>query len=567
MIKKRFDSYVLILKILIENKIKFFFILSLSTLSAICSGLSIGLIIPLLGGNDREIFNNTFFKFLDNFINIQFSEEFSQKIIEITLLIILLSILELLLSITIVRIATKYEVETVTNYLDLVFEKINKTEYKEIYEYNSGEIFTIISVDIFNFSNLIRKGLLIFQPIILLLIFITVMFSVSPSLTLISIVFFIIVSIMIAGLIGRKAKHINTRLSLDFVKNNSKLNTFLEDFKNIRSIGIEIDETEKIKKSYKELIENRRHYANLLSYSIPVNNFINIFAISFLLLSSTYIFRRQPESWTILLIPFLVLLFKLLPMISSINNYRVLVESMYPFVLRLQNFIYKNNDNEDGSENFNFEQSIKFENVNFGFGKKQVLNDVSFEINKGDVVGIVGETGAGKSTLVDLILKIFKKDSGSILIDGVEINNIKNISLHNSISFLPQNIYMADDTIEKNINLYKNSKIEKNLLGLDTFYSKNNKDDHFGFGGINLSGGQKQKINIIRTLTKDSKFLILDEPTNNLDRKSISEIADIIKNKDIDKTFLIISHDQSFINNVSSKIFYLKNGTLFKTGS
>ena len=122
---------------------------------------------------------------------------------------------------------------------------------------------------------------------------------------------------------------------------------------------------------------------------------------------------------------------------------------------------------------------------------------------------------------------------------------------------------MADDTIEKNINLYKNLQNEKNLLGLD-IYSKNNKDDHFGFGGINLSGGQKQKINIIRTLTKDSKFIILDEPTNNLDRESISEIEDIIKNKDKDKTFLIISHDQSFINNVTSKIFYLKNGTLLK---
>ena len=180
----------------------------------------------------------------------------------------------------------------------------------------------------------------------------------------------------------------------------------------------------KLKSLIKELIENKRHYANLLSYSTPVNNFINIFAISFLLLSSTYIFRRQPESWTILLIPFLVLLFKLLPMITSINNYRVLVESMYPFVLRLQNFINKENDNEDGTQNFIFQQSIKFENVNFGFGKKEVLNDVNFEINKGDVVGIVGETGAGKSTLVDLILKIFK-DSGSILIDGVEINRLK----------------------------------------------------------------------------------------------------------------------------------------------
>ena len=393
------------------------------------------------------------------------------------------------------------------------------------------------------------------------------MFSVSPSLTFISIVFFIIVSIIIAGLIGRKAKDINTRLSLDFVKNNSKLNTFLDNFKNIRSIGIEIDETEKMKKSYKELVENRRHYANLLSYSTPVNNFINIFAISFLLLISAYIFRRQSESWTILLIPFLVLLFKLLPMITSINSYRVLVESMYPFVLRLQNFINKKNDNEDGSQNFIFQQAIKFENVNFGFGKKEVLNDVSFEINRGDVVGIIGETGAGKSTLVDLILKIFKKDSGNILIDGVEIENIKNISIQDSISFLPQNIYMASDTIEKNINLYKNLQNEKNLLGLDTFYSEKNKDDHFGFGGINLSGGQKQKINIVRTLTKDSKFLILDEPTNNLDRESISEIEEIIKNKEKDKTFLIISHDQSFINNVSSKIFYIKNGTLFETGS
>ena len=134
-------------------------------------------------------------------------------------------------------------------------------------------------------------------------------------------------------------------------------------------------------------------------------------------------------------------------MISSINNYRVLVESMYPFVLRLQNFIYKNNDNEDGSENFNFEQSIKFENVNFGFGKKQVLNDVSFEINKGDVVGIVGETGAGKSTLVDLILKIFKKDSGSILIDGVEINNIKNISLHKILFFFTTKTFIWPMTL------------------------------------------------------------------------------------------------------------------------
>ena len=150
MVKKRIDSYVLILKILTRKKIKFFLIL-LSAISAITSGLSIGLIIPIFRRKYRQIFENTFFKFLDDFINYQFSADFNEKIIAITLLIIIFSVLELLFSIVIVS-ATKYEVDTVTQYLYKVFDKINTTEYKKFYQYNSGEIFTIITVDIFNFQ-------------------------------------------------------------------------------------------------------------------------------------------------------------------------------------------------------------------------------------------------------------------------------------------------------------------------------------------------------------------------------------------------------------------------------
>jgi len=110
--KNRFNAYFLISNILLENKIKFFNILFLSSIAAVSSGLSIGLIIPLLGGNDRAIFEDTIFNFLDNFLNINFSNELSQKIIEITALIILLSILELLLTIVIINLSTKYELET-----------------------------------------------------------------------------------------------------------------------------------------------------------------------------------------------------------------------------------------------------------------------------------------------------------------------------------------------------------------------------------------------------------------------------------------------------------------------
>tara|TARA_B100000287_G_scaffold434547_1_gene499303 strand:+ start:1788 stop:3482 length:1695 start_codon:yes stop_codon:yes gene_type:complete len=562
MVKKRIDSYILILKILTHKKIKFFQILLLSAVSAVTSGLSIGLIIPILGGNDRQIFENTFFKFLDDFINYQFSTDFNEKIIAITLLIIILSVLELLFSIIIVKIATKYEVDTVTQYLYKVFNKINTTEYKKFYQYNSGEIFTIITVDIFNFSNLIRRGLLVLQPAILLSIFITVMFSVSPLLTLISVIFFIFVSIIIAGFLGRKAKLVNADISLEFVKNNSKLSIFLENFKNLRSMGLEKEETKNLIDSYKQFVNNRRIYANFISYSIPVNNFINIFAIAFLLLSSTYIFRRQPTSWTILLIPFLVLLFKLLPTVNSINQYRVLVESMYPFVVRLDKFVNEKSEINDGDKDFVFKEKIIFDNVSFGYEKNKILNNVNFEISKGDVVGIIGETGAGKSTLIDLMLKIFNKDSGNIFIDKTEIDEIKSESIQNSVAFLPQNLYMSNDTIEKNLNLYNDKVDKKNILNLSSFYDENNKQNHIGQGGINLSGGQKQKINIIRTLTKDSELLILDEPTNNLDPESIQEMSKIIK--DSNSTFLVISHNQQFINLISNKIYHLKNGELNK---
>ena len=121
MLKKRFSSYILIFNILLKNKIKFISILLLSSIAAVSSGLSIGLIIPLLGGNDREIFSDTIFNFLDEFLNINFSGDLSQKVIEITI-IMLLSIIELLLSILIINLSTKYELETTNNYLRKIFK-------------------------------------------------------------------------------------------------------------------------------------------------------------------------------------------------------------------------------------------------------------------------------------------------------------------------------------------------------------------------------------------------------------------------------------------------------------
>ena len=373
--------------------------------------------------------------------------------------------------------------------------------------------------------------------------------------------FFIIISVILTGFLGEELKR-KSRFVVIFIETNSKLTNFLENFKNIRSLGIEKEETIKLSDAYERILKEHRKYNNLISYPVPANNFINILAISLLLISSSYLFRSQSDSWTILLIPFLVLLFKLLPMISSINEFRVFVESRYPFLLRLINFTGSSNISEIGNVDFKFEKKIEFKNISFNFGVKKVITDVNFEIDKGKIVCLIGDTGEGKSTLIDVLLKVYRPDSGQILIDGVNLELINSNSLRKSIAFLPQNIYMSIDTLESNLNLYKVIEIDKPKLGLDKFYSESNKDDLFGPGGTNLSGGQKQKINLVRTLSKKANLIILDEPTNNLDQESISELVNIIKNKNKETTFLIVSHDQNFINNVSETVFLLNNGVL-----
>ena len=166
---------------------------------------------------------------------------------------------------------------------------------------------------------------------------------------------------------------------------------------------------------------------------------------------------------------------------------------MYPFVVRLDKFVNEKSEINDGDKDFVFKEKIIFDNVSFGYEKNKILNNVNFEISKGDVVGIIGETGAGKSTLIDLMLKIFNKDSGNIFIDKKKIEEIKSESIQNAVAFLPQNLYMSNDTIEKNLNLYNDLVEKTNLLNLNSFYNENYNNNHIGQGGINLSGGQKQK--------------------------------------------------------------------------
>jgi ATP-binding cassette subfamily B protein len=206
----------------------------------------------------------------------------------------------------------------------------------------------------------------------------------------------------------------------------------------------------------------------------------------------------------------------------------------------------------NSKEKFQFNDQIQFKNVYFKYenSKDFVLENINLSINKNSVVGILGKTGAGKSSLINLFVGFFLPSSGTIAVDLHSIN-VKNIfSWQKKISIVPQSVMLIDDTIENNI-IFNNTKDEKKLNACIKAACLEELLNEFNQRGVNLigengkriSGGQKQRVGIARAIYRDTNILILDEAFNNLDCKTKVSILNNLKN--LKKTIIIISHDKS----------------------
>lgn len=221
-----------------------------------------------------------------------------------------------------------------------------------------------------------------------------------------------------------------------------------------------------------------------------------------------------------------------------------------------------------------FESKLELQKIDYTYpnAKKKSLNKISLVINKGDFIGFVGESGSGKSTLIDVILGLLKPACGSVLMDGVDINN--NLRMwQNQIGYVPQSIYLTDDTLRRNVafglsendiddlaveNAIKSAQLEKFVKslpeGLDTVV---------GERGVRLSGGQRQRIGIARALYHNPEVLVLDEATSALDMETESEVMESIFLLQGKKTILIVAHRLSTIEKCK-KVYKVDIGKLIE---
>ena len=227
---------------------------------------------------------------------------------------------------------------------------------------------------------------------------------------------------------------------------------------------------------------------------------------------------------------------------------------------------------EDNNYQFIFNESIKLDNVCFGYNPKNlILQNIAVEIKLGESVGIIGESGSGKSTFIDLILGLHEPTSGKIIIDNKNILNINNVSWKNQISYVPQSIYLIDDSIVNNIafgipsNEIDYNKIDELIrcVELEDFVNslKMGKHTIVGERGKQLSGGQIQRIAIARALYKKSKIIVLDEATSALDSALEHKVVSSINKFSKDLTTIIIAHRESSLKNCD-RIFEIRNKSL-----
>ena len=233
-------------------------------------------------------------------------------------------------------------------------------------------------------------------------------------------------------------------------------------------------------------------------------------------------------------------------------------------------------DAEDVSDVPEIKGNIEFKNLTFRYpgADYDALHNVSFKINAGENVGVIGRTGAGKTTIVDLILRTYNVPDGTVFIDGKDINSLPIRTVRRSAAYVPQDNFLFSDTIENNISFATDGGSDDDIVRAAEMSDVHDNIIEFTDGyktilgerGVTVSGGQKQRISIARALMKNAPILILDDSVSAVDVKTEKKILDNLRSLRAGKTTILIAHRVTTIENMD-KIIFVDDGTVLDVGT
>ena len=312
---------------------------------------------------------------------------------------------------------------------------------------------------------------------------------------------------------------------------------------------------------------------------IPAQEIIILLGILFLISAMAFMFVKEKSGSIGNFMVFFYILKKSQSIIGALGNIRASFAVVSGPISEISKILDDNNKFfiEEGKKEFpGLKREIRFNHLSFSYKKEiEVIKDIMFCIEKGKMIAIVGPTGAGKTTLINLILRFYDSPSSSILVDDVDIREFSLRSLRANMALVSQDVLLFNDSLRNNITYGLNEPIAEERLNevvrqarLSDFIITlpEGLETNIGDRGIKLSGGEKQRVSIARALLKGASILILDEATSSLDTKTEKLIQEAINEAVKNKTVIVIAHRLSTIQH-ADRVIVIENGRLVEEGS
>lgn len=458
-----------------------------------------------------------------------------------------------------------------------LFTALQKLPLKYFDNNSSGDLMSRLTNDVDNINTTLSQSVTqLFSGIINVVGMLIAMLLLSPILTLIGMIT-VPLTFIATKTLAKKTQSFFVKQQREF----GNLNGYIEEMVSGQKVVLLFSEEEKVKEEFLEINERLTKSAiiaqGVSSFMGPINNFIN--NISYLIISVVggYLILKGSGITVGIVFSFLLYMRNFTRPINEIMNLFNTIQGALAGAERVFEVIdeEKEKDKDNAVNIDNIEGHVELRGVTFSYSNgKEILKNVSLEAKKGEVIAIVGPTGAGKTTIVNLLTKFYDIDSGEILIDGKNIDEITRESLRKTVAMVLQDTYLFSETVSENIRYGRLDASDEEVIeaakmadahhfikqlpqGYDTVLSDN---------GGNLSQGQRQLLAIARAILSNASILILDEATSSIDTRTEVLIQNAMLKLMEGKTTFVIAHRLSTIRN-ADKILALKDGEIIESGT
>ena len=446
-----------------------------------------------------------------------------------------------------------------------------KTDYFD--EEGSDDILNALITQTYHAGNSIVHAVNLLQLLFLSLVYFVITLAIAPVLTLIAICILGGITLLVRVVI-EPGYEIGERVAEANERRQEAAQSGTQGIRDVRVFGL-ADEIhsqfiEAVKQYTTAQISLRRNEAaidNFYNYTVAIFIFVLIYlALTFANLS----FGQLGI--------FLIAMFRLGPKVSALNQKFYQVENNLPHLVRTKEFIRELEFNQEetvtGCEVPADIDRLEFDDVQFSYkDNEMVLRGIDFEVSKGEFIAFVGQSGAGKSTIVALLARLYEVDCGEIRANGIPLNEMDVTEWRERIAVVRQNPFIFNDTLRYNLTIGNRSASEEDIdrvcriARVDEFLHDlpNGYDTILGDEGVRLSGGQKQRLALARALLKDADLLLLDEATSDLDSNLEQEVQAGIEAMERDYAIIAIAHRLSTIEN-ANRIYTVEDGLITERG-